>query len=167
MPCSPMSSPSSSSDSVTRMPPLSAPRIDQRMKEVTIENNAKASTPTSCRPSCPNPWPVSKPLSVLNKPTARVPQMPQVPCTEKAPTGSSMRRESMNPTDQTTRAPAMNPTTQAAGIEKPSQPAVTPTRPARMPLMVIVRSGLPPVNWLIKVPEMPPAAPPRVVVTAM
>jgi hypothetical protein len=36
-----------------------------------------------------------------------------------------------------------------------------------MPLMVIERSGLPPVNWLNRVAAMPPAAPPRVVVTAM
>ena len=47
-------------------------------------------------------------------PTARVPQIPQIPCTEIAPTGSSSLIESKKIIENTTITPAIAPTKTAA-----------------------------------------------------
>ena len=109
--------------------------------ELTRENKPRAQMATICTPSWCRPWLVKRPFSVLKRPTASLARMPQVPCTEKASTGSSnfsessfselIIRESTISTKYTTRSPARKSTIQTAGMEVPSQPAVMPTSPAR------------------------------------
>ena len=64
-------------------------------------------------------------------------------CTEIAPTGSSMRRRSSMSTPSTTSTPAMTPTSIDSSGAMTSQPAVIATRPASVPLRIMLRSGLP------------------------
>ena len=75
------------------------------------------------------------------RPTASVPQMPQVRWTEMAPTGSSIFTLSRNSTEPTTIAPAIRPISVADRAAIWSAPAVIPTRPARMPFSAMDRSG--------------------------
>ena len=72
-----------------------------------------------------------------------VPQVPQIPCTEMAPTGSSTRTRSKNDTANTTSAPPMAPMITASRVEIAPTGAVTETSPARRPLAAIDTSGLP------------------------
>lgn len=84
--------------------------------ELTRENKPRAQMARICTPSWCRPWLVKRPFSVLKRPTASLARMPQVPCTEKASTGSSnfsessfnelIIRESTISTKYTTRSPA-------------------------------------------------------------
>lgn len=78
-----------------------------------------------------------------------------------------MKFLSMNSTERTTIIPATSPIITALNGETTAQPAVTPTRPARAPLRVILVSGLPNKNHTVNIEETAPAAPERVVVTAI
>src|SRR3989442_16002812 len=69
------------------------------------------------------------------------PQAPFTPCTEMAPTGSSIRLLSQKYTDSTTRTPATKPIMQAPMESTNAQGAVMATRPASIPLQIIVGSG--------------------------
>src|SRR6266545_2815253 len=69
------------------------------------------------------------------------PQMPQVPWTEMAPTGSSMPRFSTRPMDTITSTPATIPMTAAAHGSTKAHGAVIATRPASMPLAIMPGSG--------------------------
>ena len=63
--------------------------------------------------------------------------------------------------------PAIAPITTASHISTSAQPAVIPTKPARIPLMVMERSGLPSLVQVVKVAVTAPAAAARLVVTAI
>src|ERR687891_1603979 len=81
-----------------------------------------------------------------------VPQVPQTPCTEMAPTGSSILILSKNITEPTTIAPAIAPMRTATDVVTVPQGAVIATRPASRPLAVIETSGL-----LVRSHMTPPA----------
>ena len=72
---------------------------------------------------------------------AKVPQIPQIPCTEMAPTGSSIFALSKKMMEPTTSPPAIPPIKMESKIVTISALAVMPTRPAKMPLRPIERSG--------------------------
>ena len=76
-------------------------------------------------------------------PIVSTPQMPQTPCTEIAPTGSSMPLRSKKKTDSTTSTAATEPMTAAAQGCTNAQGAVIATRPASMPFAIMPGSGLP------------------------
>src|SRR5918994_4179663 len=81
-----------------------------------------------------------------------VPQVPQTPCTEMAPTGSSILTRSKNATEPTTITPAMAPMSTATDVVTAAHGAVIATSPASRPLAVIETSGLP-----LLIHETPPA----------
>ena len=73
-----------------------------------------------------------------------MPHSPQAPCTEIAPTGSSMRSvRSTKKTDAQTRTPAAPPISTADGAVTKAQGAVMATSPASVPFASIEGSGLP------------------------
>ena len=69
--------------------------------------------------------------------------MPQTPCTEMAPTGSSILIRSKKTIAITTMKPATRPMTIAAKLLTLAVPAVIPTSPASAPLSVMPGSGRP------------------------
>ena len=72
------------------------------------------------------------------------PQAPLTPCTEMAPTGSStFRVPSTKNTDQHTSRPETTPIRTETGAVTKAQGAVMATRPASMPLAIMLGSGLP------------------------
>ena len=71
------------------------------------------------------------------------PKMPPTPCTEIAPTGSSIPLRSKKNTDSTMRTAAMMPITAAAHGCTNAHGAVMATRPASMPFTIMPGSGLP------------------------
>ena len=87
----------------------------------------------------PSNW-VKKLTSGLKMPTARVPQMPFTKCTERAPTGSSMRSLSHRGTANTTITPATAPINNATPTPEYSGPAVMPPNPESAPLSTMDRS---------------------------
>ena len=89
---------------------------------------------------------------------------PQTPCTEEAPTGSSIFRTlSMNSTEYIISMPQIAPMTTAPQGDTVSQPAVIPTKPARMPFRVNDRDGLPYFSQLMLRAKKPPAQAARLV----
>src|ERR1700761_9369946 len=77
-------------------------------------------------------------------PRERTPQAPQAPCTETAPTGSSIL--SFSSTKKTLKymmIPAIAPKATAAQASTKAQGAVMATRPASMPLQERDGSGFP------------------------
>ena len=71
-----------------------------------------------------------------------VPKAPQTPCTEMAPTGSSILSTlSKNETENTSKTPARKPTTIAPAGLITFVPAVIATSPARAPLSVKLNRG--------------------------
>ena len=76
-------------------------------------------------------------------PTQSTPKTPPTPCTEIAPTGSSMPLRSKKNTDSTTITAAIEPITAAAHGCTNAHGAVIATRPASMPLTIMPGSGLP------------------------
>ena len=77
---------------------------------------------------------VKESFAVDKKPVRIVPVKPQTPCTELAPTGSSIFSTlSMNSTENIIRIPQIVPMMTAPSGETTSQPAVIPTKPARTP----------------------------------
>src|SRR5262249_47833926 len=113
--------------------PYSNPRTPSDPYAWTI---ASRTTPFQPAPYCP----------VAKIPTDRTPQRPLTPCTEMAPTGSSTPRASKKKTLTTTSQPATAPITAAAHGSTNAHGAVMATRPASMPLHIIVGSGLSPFN---------------------
>ena len=133
MPVSAMSTPDISSSSETRMP-IVAFRISHTTSAAT---NTQAKMPTM-----PISWP-SRVASPLLNTTAITPQMPQVPWTLMAPTGSSMRSLSKATMEPTTMRPPTAPMTIDQNAEPESGSAVIATRPANAPFSAIVKSALP------------------------
>ena len=83
-------------------------------------------------------------MPVAKRPTARPPHIPFTPCTENAPTGSSiLSLISTNSTATTTRIPETIPMIAEPIASTSAQPAVTATRPASEALRHIETSGLP------------------------
>ena len=94
-----------------------------------------------------------------------VPVKPQTPCTELAPTGSSIFSTlSMNSTENIIRMPQIVPMMTAPSGETISQPAVIPTKPARIPFRVKDKDGLLNFNQLTTSAKKPPAQAARFVV---
>ena len=101
------------------------------------------------------------------RPMLRVPQAPHTPCTLMAPTGSSILSFcSMKSAAKTTRTPPTAPMMAADTVETLAQGAVMETRPARQPLMVMVRSGLPNFSHVVMVAAAAPQEEAMRVVTA-
>ncbi len=98
---------------------------------------------------------------------ANVPQAPQTPWTEIAPTGSSIAIRSKNRIEKTTRMPAANPVTIAQVGAITSHPAVIATRPARAPLRDMEISGFFTRHQEVTIAPMAPAAAARLVTTAI
>src|SRR5271157_2424803 len=96
------------------------------------------------------------------------PQMPQVPCTETAPTGSSTcRTRSTKATERHTSKPATNPIiTAPTGFTNP-EGAVIATSPARNSLPVIDASGFLYMNHMYNMALIIPVALASMVFTAI
>src|SRR5262245_59678903 len=116
--------------------------------------------PSRTTPFHPAPYsPVAK------IPTDSTPQTPLTPCTEMAPTGSSMPRLSKKKTDTTTSQPATAPMITAPKGFTKAQGAVIATRPASMPLQHIVVSGLRPLSMSVSMAASDPTQPASMVFT--
>src|SRR5437879_9245919 len=97
-----------------------------------------------------------------------MPHNPLTPCTEIAPTGSSMRSlPSMKNTATQTNTPAIPPISTADGAVTNAHGAVMATNPASVPLAIIEGSGLPYLNHMYSIDMNPPAAPASIVFVAM
>src|SRR5213083_2480039 len=97
-----------------------------------------------------------------------MPHNPFTPCTEIAPTGSSMRNlPSMKNTATQTNTPAIPPISTADGAVTNAHGAVMATNPASVPLAIIEGSGLPYLNHMYSIDVIPPAAPASIVFVAM
>ncbi len=90
--------------------------------------------------------------------TAIVPQMPQTPWTEMAPTGSSIFTLSKNRMENTTSTPPMAPMMMELITETTSAEAVMLTNPARIPLSAMERSGFLSTAQEMRIEATPPAA---------
>ncbi len=105
---------------------------------------------------------------MAKKPTSSVPRMPQVPWTDTALTGSSIRSRSMSMMLATTAPPQMAPMQIAPIVLTAAHPAVMPTSPASAPLAAMPTSGFPrDITHEIAMATTEPAAAASVVVTAM
>ena len=112
------------------------------MKDVAIAQATIAVTPVICIISLSNPPPYSSPPSVAKTPTNIVPNAPHTPCTDIAPTATSIfNLLSINSIENTTTIPQIKPIISAPAGLTAAQPAVTPTNPAKTPFKVIEISG--------------------------
>src|SRR3989338_3645510 len=119
------------------------------MEEATSTKPPPATTPVSCAMRSLAPPPKRRPLPVVfgltqssaKRPTKIVPRIPQTRWTEVAPTGSSTPTLSKQITAGTTTAPAMSPMIAALDTLTNAQGAVTATKPAKQPLIVMPKSG--------------------------
>src|SRR5690625_2651811 len=149
IPHSTKSTPLYSSSSVTRRPIiiLNSP---QTMKLVTNTHTNRVTAPMIC---------AKKLASELVNGTANSPQIPTTPCTEIAPTGSSIFTLSIKTIENTTRAPPTAPIMVATNGVGVSGPAVIATRPATAPFRIIVKSAFPNNNLeTASAASTPPAA---------
>ena len=124
-------------------------RITANTSVITTAVQAAAErTPSTCMPRKWRPPPKKTPfmvdVPVANRPVRTVPSAPHTPCTEIAPTGSSIFTTwSKNSTEKTTANPQTIPMIAAPNGLTASHPAVIPTRPARDALNVMETSGFP------------------------
>src|SRR5690606_38690314 len=107
------------------------------------------------------------PFSAAKSPTASVPHAPQTPCTETAPTGSSIMSRSSSTQESTTITPPMAPASAAYGTGITLQPAVMETRPASAPLSVNEGSGFLNISQAVAMALSAPDTAAMFVVTAM
>src|SRR5687768_12491022 len=121
--------------------------------------------PPKSKPSSGPAEPKASPCE--NTPTLSVPKAPQTPCTEMAPTGSSMRILSKNSTAPTTKAPPHKPIIKLDTGETHAQEAVMATKPASAPLSVIETSGFLNNAQAVSIAAIAPAAAAIFVTTAM
>src|SRR5881296_773584 len=97
-----------------------------------------------------------------------MPQNPLTPCTEIAPTGSSMRSlRSMKKTAMQTKTPATPPINTADGAVTKAQGAVIATSPASAPFASMDGSGLSYLIHMYSIAVMLPAAPASMVLVAI
>ena len=87
----------------------------------------------------PSNW-VPNEASELERTTARVPHIPAIPCTDIAPTTSSIFSLSSSGTENTIITPPIAPIIVASPNEGIRGSAVMDTRPANAPFNTIVRS---------------------------
>src|SRR2546430_12970953 len=155
-PISGRSRPSSSTSADTRWPPTTssvtlyaayamAPTATKLVRSPTsCATNWLASPYNSPRTAPGTPFHPSPYVPSASNPSERMPHSPLTPCTEIAPTGSSMRSlPSMKNTATHTRRPATAPINTADGAVTKAQGAVIATRPASVPFAIIEGSGLP------------------------
>ena len=116
----------------------------------------------------PNSW---TPIILIEVPpmlkitAARVPQAPQTPCTEMAPTGSSILILSKKSTESTTMTPPAAPMMTALSGVTEAQGAVMATSPAKAPFKLMPISGLPNLIQEVTMARTAPAAAARLVLT--
>merc|ERR1719214_222449 len=82
----------------------------------------------------PQPWCLSVPAPKSKSAAAKQPQMPHVPCTEDASTGSSILIFLMSAEEPTKMHPPRSPMRTADPDSTLEQPAVIETKPAKIPL---------------------------------
>src|SRR5262249_9710943 len=104
---------------------------------------------------------------VAKMPTDTTPQRPFVPCTDIGPTGSSTPRASRKKTLSTTRTPATAPIMTAPIGLTNALGAVIATRPASIPLHIIVVSGLRPLAHSVNMAKTQPVKLDSIVFTTM
>src|SRR5437879_11776499 len=89
-----------------------------------------------------------------------MPHNPLTPCTEIAPTGSSMRSlPAMKNTATQTNTPAIPPITTADGAVTNAHGAVMATNPASVPVAIVEGSGLAYLPHLYRIDVLRPSAP--------
>ena len=149
MPHSDISTPSYSSCSLTRIP-MTAFKMPQTIRLVPKTQTNIVAAPIS--------WPLNDEPSLVNG-TSSSPNRPTTPCTEMAPTGSSIFSLSnviMANTTNTPPRPPNNVACKAVGVDGS---AVMATSPANAPLSAIVRSALPNITLAKTMAAIrPPAA---------
>ena len=133
MPHSPISRPSYSSSSLTRIPMLSLSAYQTSRLAAKTQANIVAA---------PIIWPL-KLESPLVIGTSSKPNRPMTPCTEIAPTGSSIFRRSIPTILNTTMIPAIRPNNVACSAVGVDGSAVMATNPASAPFKAMVRSAFP------------------------
>src|SRR6056297_3695549 len=122
----------------------------QTTKEATKVQARIVPRPASCASSV---------ASSLESTTANSPHMPTTPCTEIAPTGSSILSVSSPMIEKTTSTPPIAPTIVASTGLGASGSAVIATRPASAPFSAMVRSDFPNISRaVISAATTPPAA---------
>ena len=108
--------------------------------------------------SAPIIWP-AKDTSALVSGTSRSPSRPQVPCTEIAPTGSSILTLSRKTIENTTNTPPAAPKSVASSAVGVEGSAVIATRPASAPFSNMVKSARPNmIRAVMRAAIAPPAA---------
>src|SRR5210317_107306 len=128
-----MSTPSYSSSSETLMPSVFFRMIQTTRLARKVQKKIEA---------IPTIWPTKEASPLLNN-TASTPQIPTVPCTEMAPTGSSILKLSSITIEPTTSRPPTAPMSVADSGAGDNGSAVIATSPASAPLSAIVRSAFP------------------------
>src|SRR3989338_2597522 len=168
-----MSSPSISSWMLTRIPMVALIRF-HATSDMTNTAAPAPTIPMSRAFNCSRPPPKKSPAvcagghwDSANNPTANVPHTPLTRCTANAPTGSSIFTLSNPMTASTTITPAISPMMAALMALTNAQGAGVATSPARQPLMVMPRSGLPSNIVETMVAESMAAAAAVLVVTQM
>src|SRR5438046_4882413 len=117
---------------------------------MTLATHAHSPPQNSPRTAPFTPFHPSPYVPSASSPSARMPHNPFTPCTEIAPTGSSMRNlPSMKNTATQTNTPAIPPISTADGAVTNAHGAVMATNPASVPLAIIEGSGLPYLNHKI------------------
>ena len=114
--------------------PIAILRTYQTIRLVMKVQAKIATMPITCAP---------KVASGSVKQAASSPQMPADPCTDMAPTGSSILSLSRKVMENTTRMPPTAPTNRDNSMLPDSGDAVIETSPARAPFNAMVRSALP------------------------
>ena len=98
-------------------------------------------------------------LGTAKKPSASVPQIPDMPCAAIAPTGSSIPTRSTRSDPSTTMMPETKPITIAAQGATKAHAAVIATSAAIAPFSIIERSGfLTTIQDVMTAPSTPAAA---------
>ena len=108
---------------------------------------------------------IEQPLFCSKSPVRIVPRQPQTPCTDDAPTGSSIFSTwSIKSTANIITTPQMAPISTDPKGDTRSHPAVMPTSPASTPFSVRDKEGLPYFIQLATSAKKPPAQAARLVV---
>merc|ERR1719333_1813874 len=106
----------------------------------------------------PQPWCLSVPEPKSKSAAAMQPQMPHVPCTEEASTGSSILSFLMSAEEPTYTKPPRNPIRTADPDSTLEQGAVTDTKPAKIPLQSAAQSYFLVIAYCTRKTVRPPVA---------
>merc|ERR1719214_563830 len=106
----------------------------------------------------PQPWCLSVPAPKSKSAAAKQPQMPHVPCTEEASTGSSILIFLMSAEEPMKRQPPRSPMRTADPDSTLEQPAVIETKPAKIPLHSAAQSYFLVMAYVTRKTVTPPVA---------